>query len=182
MKAISDAFRKGAPLIDRPLTLSGGACENPVNVIAPIGTCIGDLIPEVIRLKSGVTKIISGGPMMGFAMKSADFPVQKNTSGVLFLTREEVNLDEESPCIGCGKCVTHCSCQLSPVLMIRALKANKLDEAVHFGLMDCVECGICSYVCPARLKLVQRFKVGKQLLREAKQKEAAKAAAAQGGK
>ena len=182
MKAISDAFRKGIPLIDRPLTLSGGACENPVNVIAPIGTCIGDLIPDVIRLKPGVTKIISGGPMMGFAMKNADFPVQKNTSGVLFLTREEVNLDEESPCIGCGKCVTHCSCQLSPVLMIRALKANKLDEAVRCGLMDCVECGICSYVCPARIKLVQRFKVGKQLLREAKQKEAAKAAAAQGGK
>ena len=182
MKAISDAFRKGIPLIDRPLTLSGGACENPVNVLAPIGTCIGDLIPDVIRLKPGVTKIISGGPMMGFAMKSADFPVQKNTSGVLFLTREEVNLDEESPCIGCGTCVTPCSCQLSPVLMIRALKANKLDEAVRCGLMDCVECGICSYVCPARIKLVQRFKVGKQLLREAKQKEAAKAAAAQGGK
>ena len=77
--------------------------------------------------------------------------------------------------------MTHCSCQLSPVLMVRALKANKFEEAVRFGLMDCVECGICSYVCPARLKLVQRFKVGKQLLREAKQKEAAKAAA-QGGK
>lgn len=182
LKAISDAFRKGKPLIDRPLTLSGGACENPVNIIAPIGTCIGDLIPDVIRLKSGVTKIISGGPMMGFSMKSADFPIQKNTSGVLFLTREEINLDEESACIGCGKCIQVCSCRLSPVLIIRALKANKLEEAVRYGLMDCVECGTCSYICPARVKLVQRFKVGKQLLREAKQKEAAKAAAAQGGK
>ncbi len=166
LKAVSDAFRKGMPLIDRPLTLSGGACENPVNIIAPIGTCIGDLIPEVIRLKEGVTKILSGGPMMGFAMKSADFPVQKNTSGVLFLSREEVNLEEENPCISCGKCIQACSCHLAPVLMVRALKANDFNEAVRCGLMDCVECGGCSFVCPARIKLVQRFRVGKQLFRE----------------
>ncbi|MEL3911911.1 electron transport complex subunit RsxC [Treponema pedis] len=177
LKAISEAFRLGKPLIDRALTLGGGACEKPVNVIAPIGTCVGDLIPDVISLKPGVLKIISGGPMMGFAMKNADFPVQKNTSGVLFLTKEEVSLEEESPCIGCGKCIDVCSCRLMPVLIVRALKSNNTEEAVRCGLLDCVECGTCSYICPARIKLVQRFKIGKQIVREEKQKSEAKAAA-----
>lgn len=177
LKAISEAFRLGKPLIDRALTLGGGACEKPINIIAPIGTCIGDLIPSVIQLKPGVMKIISGGPMMGFAMKNSDFPIQKNTSGVLFLTKEEVSLEEESPCIGCAKCIGACSCRLSPVLMVRALKAGDSEEAVRCGLLDCVECGACSFICPARIKLVQRFKIGKQLLREEKQKKEAKEAA-----
>ena len=170
LKAISDAFRKGEALTQRPLTISGGGVEKPINVIAPIGTCIGDLIPEVFSLKENVVKIISGGPMMGFAMKNADFPVQKNTSGVLFLTEKETSLQEEDPCIGCARCVGACSCYLSPVLMVRALKTGKLDEAVKLGLMDCVECGACSFICPARIKLVQRFRIGKQLLRLKKMK------------
>ncbi|HOC28244.1 MAG TPA: electron transport complex subunit RsxC [Treponemataceae bacterium] len=174
LKAISEAFREGKPLIDRGLTLSGGACAEPKNVEVPIGTLVGDLIPEVISLNPGVCKIVSGGPMMGIAMKSASFPVQKNTSGVLFLTSRETALVEESPCIGCGRCITICSCRLAPVLIARAIKADDLEEATRNGLMDCVECGTCAYVCPAHVKLVQHFRIGKHMVRT---KAAAKAAA-----
>lgn len=166
LKAISEAFRLGKPLIDRPLTISGGACANPQNIIAPIGTCISDLIPEIFELKEGVAKIISGGPMMGVSMKSADFPIEKNTSGVLFLTLSETSVEEETACIGCGKCLEICSCRLAPVLMAQALARKNLDEAIRCGLNDCVLCGTCSYICPARIQLVQKFKVGKELVRE----------------
>lgn len=174
LKAISDAFRKGMPLIDRPLTISGGVCANPQNIIAPIGTCISDLIPEVIELKGGIAKIISGGPMMGIAMKNADFPIEKSTSGVLFLTLSETTVEEEDTCLGCGKCLEICSCRLAPVLIVQALARNDLDEAIRCGLNDCVLCGTCSYICPARIQLVQKFKVGKQLVRERMLKERAK--------
>lgn len=166
LKAISESFRLGKPLIDRTLTISGGAVENPINIKVPIGTCIGDLIPTVIKLKRGIIKIISGGPMMGIAMINADFPVEKGTSGVLFLTQEETAVEEEDTCIGCGKCVSICSCRLAPVLMVQALNRGNLDEAVRYGLRDCVLCGTCSYICPARMQLVQRFKVGKAALAE----------------
>ncbi len=182
LKALSEAFREGKPLIERGLTVSGGACLTPKNVSVPIGTLVGDLIPEVVTLKPGTAKIISGGPMMGFAMKSASFPVQKNTSGVLFLTEKETTLLEETPCIGCGRCMQVCSCRLSPVLIIRALKADNLEEAKRCGLMDCVECGTCAYVCPARIKLVQRFRIGKAQVRAEMQKQAAKAAAKEAAK
>lgn len=163
--AIADAFREGKPLIERPLTISGGACENPKNIRVPVGTLVGDLIPEVFDLKPGVAKIISGGPMMGFAMTNANFPIAKNTSGVLFLTAQETFLVDESPCIGCGRCIDACPCRLTPVMMMRSMEGNDYDQAKRFGLMDCIECGCCSYVCPAHIRLVQRFRVGKFIVR-----------------
>lgn len=182
LKAMSEAFREGKPLIDRGLTLSGGACANPKNVLVPIGTLVGDLIPEAVSLNPGVSKILAGGPMMGIAMKSASFPVQKNTSGVLFITDKETTLLEETPCIGCGRCMQVCSCRLAPVLIVRAMKADNLEEAKRCGLMDCIECGTCAYVCPARIKLVQRFRIGKAQVRAEMQKQAAKAAAKEAAK
>lgn len=177
LKALSEAFREGKPLIDRTLTISGGACETPKNIEVPVGTLVGDLIPEAVKLRDGVKKIVAGGPMMGFAMKSASFPVQKNTSGVLFLTAAETALDEETPCIGCGRCLSVCSCRLNPVLIVRAMKGGDLEEAKRYGLLDCVECGTCAYVCPARIKLIQHFRIGKQLVREETARQKARAEA-----
>lgn len=166
LKSISEAFREGRPVIERSVTISGGACVSPKNVCVPIGTLVGDLIPEYTDLKPGVVKIIAGGPMMGVSMKNASFPVMKNTSGVLFLTEAETSLTAEGPCIGCALCMSVCACRLNPVLIVRALKADNLEAAKRYGLMDCVECGTCAYVCPASVKLVQRFRIGKQLVRE----------------
>ena len=176
LAAIADAFRLGKPLIERGLTISGGQCEQPKNLIVPVGTLVGDLIPEVIKLKPGVCKIVDGGPLMGISMMTANFPVQKNTSAVLFLGKDELNLQQEDVCISCGRCINACPCRLTPVMMIRSLKADNLDEAVKYGLADCIECGSCAYVCPGQIKLVQRIRIGKQQLK-------AKAAAqkAQGG-
>ena len=173
--AIADAFREGKPVIDRSVTISGKACQNPQNLLLPIGTVISDLIPDEITLTDNVTKIISGGPMMGMAMTSANFPVSKTTSGVLFLTKKETFLVDEDPCIGCGSCISHCPYRLSPVLMVRSMAADDYNEAKRYGLMDCVECGTCSYVCPSQIRLVQRFKVGKAIVREQMAKEKAKA-------
>ena len=195
--AISDAFRLGMPLIERSLTISGGAVEKPVNIRVPVGTIVSDLMPDVFKLKDSETaeatadsavKIISGGPMMGFAMVSDDFPVAKGTSGVTFLTKKETFLEEESQCISCGSCVAKCAMRLSPALIVRELKAGNIEKAKSFGLMDCIECGCCAFVCPAKVNLIQRIRLGKgivrQMMAEEKAKAAAKAAAekAEGGK
>lgn len=174
MCAISEAFREGKPLIDRGLTLSGGALETPKNVRVPIGTFISDLIPNVVKLNKPVKKIISGGPMMGFTCANTSFPVAKNTSGVLFLTGKEADLSQEGTCIGCGRCVKVCPIRLTPVMMVRELKAENIESAKKFGLMDCIECGCCSYVCPGNVKLVQRFRMGKAIIRNSMAKKGSK--------
>ena len=184
--AISDAFRLGIPLIERSLTISGGAVEKPVNIRVPVGTIVSDLMPDVFKLKDSETaeatadsavKIISGGPMMGFAMVSADFPVAKGTSGVTFLTEKETFLEEESQCISCGSCVAKCAMRLSPALIVRELKAGNIEKAKSFGLMDCIECGCCAFVCPAKVNLIQRIRLGKGIVRQMMAEERAKAAA-----
>jgi electron transport complex protein RnfC len=163
---IAEAFSLGKPLIDRDLTVSGGACGKPKNIRAPVGTLLSELPPEFLDINySLIRKIVYGGPMMGFALPSLSVPIQKNTSGILLLTDKEVFAEEEGVCIRCARCIRNCSCRLSPVVMNNALVANDLDGAYKAGLLDCVECGTCSYICPGRIKLTQRFREGKQRYR-----------------
>ncbi|MDR2796497.1 MAG: electron transport complex subunit RsxC [Spirochaetaceae bacterium] len=187
--AVGEAFTIGRPLIKRGLTVSGGACGNPRNIVAPIGTVLADFPPEYFNINyDRLAKIIFGGPMMGTAVPHANIPVQKNTSGINFLTEEETYVETEGNCIRCGRCISNCSARLFPVLMNNALEAGDLDEAQKIGLMDCIECGACTFNCPARIRLVQRFRVGKFNLRnhlaakaaqaKAKAEAAAKTAAA----
>jgi len=172
LKAIKEAFTDGKPLIERGFTVSGGACKTPKNLYAPIGTVIADLIPDVIQISDDVRKVIFGGPMMGVAVPSLQIPVAKGTSGILFFTAAESRQYEERQCIRCGRCADACAARLMPMLLNAALLSDDLDRADAIGLVDCFECGACSYVCPARIPLTQRFKVGKDLLRNQRAKEA----------
>lgn len=173
--AISDAFRLGKPLIERAITISGGAVEKPCNLRVPIGTLVSDLMPQSFSIKEDeVEKIISGGPMMGFAMISENFPIAKGSSGVCFLTKKETNFFEEDQCISCGKCVSTCAMRLYPILIVKEIQKGNLEKAKKFGLMDCIECGCCAFICPAHIKLVQRVRLGKNLVRQKMAEERAK--------
>jgi electron transport complex protein RnfC len=176
--AIAEAFTLGKPLIDRDLTVSGGACKLPKNIRAPIGTIITELPPEFMAIDyHKLRKIVFGGPMMGTAVPTPAIPVQKNTSGIILMTAGETTADPEGTCIRCGRCIRNCACRLSPVIMNISLEAGDMDNALKAGLLDCIECGSCTYVCPARIKLVQRFRVGKQRFRQQAAEQAARAAA-----
>ena len=171
--AISNAFREGKPLIERGFTVTGGACKTPKNLIAPIGTLVSDIGKAGIIAvdDQALGKVIFGGPMMGVAVPHYEIPVQKNTSGVLLMSKREAAQYEEQNCIRCGRCIRACPTSISPALLALAVESGNYAEAETIGLLDCIECGTCSFVCPAHRHLVQRFRVGKQVLRAMKQKE-----------
>ena len=54
---------------------------------------------------------------------------------------------------------------LTPVMIVKSVKAEEIADAKKYGLMDCIECGCCSYVCPANVRLVQRIRLGKGIVR-----------------
>jgi len=163
--AIYDAVVKDLPFIERTTTVSGYGIENPSNVIAPIGTPYQDLIDFCGGPKDGVKKIISGGPMMGFAQATAETTTTKTTSGLLLLTAKEISQYESAPCISCGRCIAACPMNLMPAELSQFCEAEDFESAAEHRVMDCMECGCCAFSCPAHRPLVQHFRTAKAFLR-----------------
>ena len=166
--AVYEAVVWNKPLIERVVTVSGGAIQRPGNLKVRIGTSVGTLIEECGGLKKNPEKIITGGPMMGFALCDMDTPVMKGTSGILALTAKECGRAKETPCIQCGRCIQACPMGLNPTRLFKNIDHGEYAAAEEMGLMDCKECGCCAFVCPARIHLVQGMKWGKGMLKKAK--------------
>ena len=168
--AIYRAVNLGLPLTERIVTISGEAIASPQNFIVRIGTPFHDLIEVAGGLHDKTERVISGGPMMGFAQSDLSVPVVKATNSILCLLKDRNGAAENPMCIRCGKCVEVCPMKLQPLYMYRFQKAGDLKALQRLNLMDCIECGSCAFTCPGKLPLVERFRKGKQMLREANTK------------
>lgn len=173
--AIYNALYENLPLIHRYMTFSGEGIKKCNNFKVPIGMSHADVLRLCDGLKDDVVKIISGGPMTGFALSTLDVPVQKTSASILAFTVDDVASLKESNCIRCGKCVSVCPANLVPQMMGQAIKNDDVDTFENLGGMECVQCGCCSYTCPARIPLTHMFNLGKVQIRkklEEKRKEA----------
>ncbi len=156
--AIYHAVIEGKPLMHRIVTVTGDAIADPRNFIVRIGTNYHELVEEAGGFKQEPVKVVSGGPMMGFALFGLDVPTTKTASALLCLTEDEVSRMEPSACINCGRCVEVCPGRVVPKLL--ADYAEHYDEEAflsHNG-MECCECGCCSFICPAKRPLTQTIK------------------------
>lgn len=158
-------IRTGMPLVEKCVTVEGGAVKQPQNVIAPIGTPLNVLFDFCGGLKEDPAKLIYGGPMMGITVTNADVPVLKNTNAVLALTKKEAKLPKTTDCIRCGACVNTCPFSLAPVNIAEAYAKEDTELLQKLSVLSCMECGCCSFVCPANRPLVQINKLSKNLLR-----------------
>ena len=153
--SIYNAVVKGIPSMERVVTVSGDGVANPGNYKVLFGTNQRELVEAAGGLKEGCEKVISGGPMMGFAMYTLDTPITKTSSSILCLSKDEVSASTATACINCGRCVEACPSRIIPSRL--ADLAERHDEAVFVKMngLECVECGSCSYVCPAKRHLKQ---------------------------
>ena len=168
--AIYHAVKNGKPLMNRIVTVTGDAVNDPCNFYVRIGMNYNDLIEEAGGFKTEPEKVVSGGPMMGFALFDLNVPTTKTASALLCLTKDEVSAMEPSACINCGKCAEVCPSRLIPKKL--AVCADHGDEesfAACHG-MECVECGCCSFVCPAKRHITQSIKSMRKTLLAKKKK------------
>ena len=168
--AIYRAVKLGMPLTQRIVTVSGEAISKPQNFIVPMGTPFEVLVKAAGGLNDKTERVISGGPMMGFAQSNLEAPVVKATNSILCLMKDENGAAENPVCLRCGKCVEACPMRLQPLYLYRYVNANRLDQLDKLNLMDCMECGCCAFTCPGKLPLVEKFRLGKKMLREAAKK------------
>ena len=168
---IAKYMETGMPLVEKCVTVDGSAVTTPMNVIAPIGTAIGELINFAGGYKGEVGKVLYGGPMMGIAIYSTDDPIFKNTNAILALSPAESRKPKPTACIHCGRCVATCPMSLNPTVYAKALKLDDPVEKVArleaAKINLCIECGSCSYVCPANRPLVENNKLSKAAVRAA---------------
>ncbi|MFY9402388.1 MAG: electron transport complex subunit RsxC [Candidatus Omnitrophota bacterium] len=156
--AIYEAVYLNKPLYERVVTVTGAILSNPKNLLVRIGTPIKELINYCAPLKENPSKIIIGGPMMGIAQYTDNVPVIKSTNGVLLFGPKESKTLIEEYCIRCGSCVRECPVGLMPCVINLASEKGLWQEAINYGAMDCIECGVCNYVCSANRRLVQSIK------------------------
>lgn len=152
---IHNAVINGRPLTERIVTVSGDAVQKPGNFKVLLGTNHRELIEAAGGFSTEPEKLISGGPMMGFAMITLDAPVTKTSSAILAFKEDVVSKSPASACINCGRCVDVCPSRIIPSRL--ADYAERMDEEAFTAQngLECVECGSCSYVCPAKRSLKQ---------------------------
>lgn len=158
----------GRGIIERVITITGPGIEKRGNYLMPIGSPLRYVL-EQAGLKPNISRIILGGPMMGPALANLDVPITKGVSGILVLTNEETDhqLEKEYACIKCAYCIDACPLFLNPSrLGILAKKSEYEIMNDNYYLMDCFECGCCSYVCPSNIPLVQYFRAAKGMIRK----------------
>ncbi|MBS6520393.1 MAG: electron transport complex subunit RsxC [Clostridiales bacterium] len=143
------------PVMERVVTVSGDGVKDPSNFKVLFGTNQRELVEAAGGFLGEPEKVISGGPMMGFAMFTLDTPITKTSSSILCLTKDEVAANEPSACINCGRCVEVCPSRIIPSRLADFAEHHNEEAFTKWEGLECVECGSCSYVCPAKRQLKQ---------------------------
>ncbi|HOZ15223.1 MAG TPA: electron transport complex subunit RsxC [Tenuifilaceae bacterium] len=159
--AVYEAVQKNKPLFERVVTVTGKNLPKTANYIVRIGTSVAELIAAAGGLPDDTGKVVNGGPMMGKALTSTDVPVTKGTSGIIVFQSKESQRKTDSACIRCAKCVSVCPMGLEPYLLNRLSQRMMFENMEHEHVLDCMECGSCSFECPANLPLLDYIRLGK---------------------
>jgi electron transport complex protein RnfC len=161
---------RGRGIQERVITIGGPGVAKKGNYRIPIGTTVRFALQEA-GAADDISRVFMGGPMMGPSVSNLDIPITKGTSGITAFTTAETGGEPRRkkvyPCIHCARCVEACPLFLNPSHLGLLAKNEQYQQmADEYHLMDCFECGACSYVCPSHIPLVQYFRLSKKMVRK----------------
>lgn len=159
---ICNYVKTGMPLVKRRITVDGNVVNSPCNFFVPVGTLLHSVV-GFASLRRQPDRIILGGPMMGVCAFDPDTPLAKTNNAVLMFTESPVY--RESPCIRCGRCVRACPMNLMPTELEHAYLSRNAQALKKLRVNLCMNCGACSFVCPAKHSLAEKNQLAKDFLR-----------------
>ncbi len=174
LAAIGAYLQTGMPLVEKCVTVAGGAVKEPKNLLVPIGTPMAEVFAACGGFVTEPAKVVYGGPMMGITVPDLSAPILKNTNAILALTEQEIRTPKTTNCIRCGSCTNTCPFGINPAEIARAYQKKDAAALKKLELMSCMECGCCSFICPANRPLVQTNRLAKVFLKEEMTKEGKK--------
>lgn len=157
-------IKTGVPLVRRRITIDGNIVNNPANFFIPVGTLLHSIV-GFADVRKQPDRIVLGGPMMGSCAFDPDTPLGKTNNAVLLFADTEKQTP--SNCIRCGRCVRACAANLMPTELEQAFDARDVKELQRLKVNLCMNCGACSFVCPAKRNLAEKNQLAKDFLRAA---------------
>ena len=162
--SVYNAVKEGKPVMQRIVTVTGDCIKEPRNFMVKIGTSYAELIEEAVGFVKEPEKIVSGGPMMGFALFDVNVPVTKTSSALLCLSKDEVSCAKQTACINCGRCVEVCPGRVVPSRLAVLADRGEREAFEALNGMEWCEGGCCSYICPAKRHLTQSIKSMRRMI------------------
>lgn len=152
---IGKVMETGRPLTETVMTIGGQ------NHLVRIGTPVGFLIAEAGATAQPGDRVIMGGLMRGMTALNLEQGVDKQTTGLHIMRRDEGLNTTENFCLGCGDCERHCPARIMPGMISRCAEFKQFARAEDFHIHSCIECGICGYWCKAERPLLQYIRLAK---------------------
>lgn len=168
---LHEALKFNKPQIECYMTVSGYGITRPANVKVRIGTPIRDIIEQCGGFCGNVTTVVLNGLMSGFSQYSLDVPVIKSSSALTAMPTERLSSPDEAPCMRCKKCIDHCPVYLNPALLNNLSRSEHHIDTVEAGIYSCIECGVCSYICPSRINITHSIMLSKKKILELRLRE-----------
>ena len=162
---IARYLKTGMPLVQKRITLDGSAIAHPKNIFVPVGALVRDVIAFAGGTRAPITRLINGGPMMGGTLIDEDFPIMKASKAIVAFSEVDTPPVESGNCLRCGKCIQHCPMGLEPPLLVAAYKAGDVATLQKRQIDACMDCGCCTYSCPAHRPLAEHLRLAKALAR-----------------
>jgi len=152
--AVGRCIERGEPMLSVPVEIRDSTRARTHVAVAAVGTPLSFVL-ESMGLKNQFT--LRGGAALRDVRLAADAIV----SGMGELSVDAGMLsapNNPDPCIRSGWCVENCPVRINPAALLEAAQDNDSAMAETYGLDACIECGICSYVCPSRLPLLKAIR------------------------
>jgi electron transport complex protein RnfC len=149
--AIGRQALRRQPMLQAPLAVHDHVRDRVAFVVAPIGMPVRQLLGQIGASAEGVALL--RGNVLRDNEVSPDAVVSGGELVLHVLPRPAALMP--APCVRCGWCVEGCPTRVQPAGLLEAAQRENLLLADHYGLDACIECGVCTYVCPSNLPILE---------------------------